>query len=215
MKESTLLKGMSFLISSCLWFTILCYRRVEVQKEIQLQPILPPGMMVINRIPSHIQFTLSGSRLMLQETQKRLIPIKIDLTRSRQETNGFSVTEDLLGELPTGVRVTSMSPPQVLIRLEEVVEKYIPVKPTLVGRLPSGFEIASIKAFPSKVAVTGPKGLVESIEYLGTEPFNIEGVTTLLEGNVDAVVDTSQGFQLSRDKAVRVRVWVRRVEMGK
>lgn len=158
MKESTLLKGMSFLISSCLWFSILCYRRVEVQKEIRLEPILPPGMMVINRIPSHIQFTLSGSRLMLQETQKRLIPIKIDLTRSRQETNGFSVTEDLLGELPTGVRVTSISPPQVLIRMEEVVEKYIPVKPTLIGRLPSGFEIASVKSFPSKIAVTGPKG---------------------------------------------------------
>ena len=101
-----------------------------------------------------------------------------------------------------------------LIRMEEVVEKYIPVKPTLVGRLPSGFEIASIKAFPSKVAVTGPKGLLESIEYLGTEPFNIEGVRTFRDGNVYAVIDTSQGFQFSREKAIRVRVWVRRVELG-
>lgn len=213
LNESLALKAVSLLLSLILWVTILGYRREELKKNVRLEPQLPPGMMIVNKIPSSIQFTLSGPRVMLEAADKRIQPIRLDLTHTRQATNGFSVTEDLLGELPPGVRVTYISPPQVLIRLEEVVEKYIPVRATVTGKLIPGYEIAAVKTNPSKIAVSGPKGLLDSLEFIGTEAFNVDEAKGNLEGTVDAEVDASQGFQLSRDKTVKVRVIVKKVDL--
>jgi len=211
--ESLALKAVSLLLSLILWVTVLGYRGEDLKKNVRLEPQLPPGMMIVNKIPSSIQFTLTGPRVMLEAADKRIQPIRLDLTHTRQATNGFSVTEDLLGELPPGVRVTSISPPQVLIRLEEVVEKYIPVKATVTGKLPAGYEVVTVKTSPSKIAVSGPKGLLDSLEFIGTEAFNVEGANSNVEGSVDAEVDASQGFQLSRDKTVKVRVIVKKVNL--
>jgi YbbR domain-containing protein len=211
--ESLALKAVSLLLSLILWVTILGYRREELKKNVKLEPQLPPGMMIVNKIPTAIQFTLSGPRVMLEAAEKRIQPIRLDLTHTRQATNGFSVTEDLLGELPPGVRVTYISPPQVLIRLEEVVERYVPVKATMVGRLAPGYEVLTVKSIPAKIAVLGPKGLLESLEFIGTEALNIEGLKENTDGIVEAEVDASQGFQLSREKLVKVKVVVKKVNL--
>jgi len=211
--EPTALRLMSFLLAAVLWTTTLCFRREELKHNVKIEPILPPGMMIVNKLPTQIQFSLSGSRIMLKEATQRIQPIRLDLTRNRQSTVGFSLTEDLLGELPKGVRVTAINPPQVLIRLEEITEKYIPVRATITGKLPAGYEIVSVKTIPSKIAVTGPKGLLDSLDYIGTEALDISGALESREGTVEAEVDPTQGFQLSRTKTVKVRVRVRKVDL--
>lgn len=204
--ESLALKAVSLLLALILWITILGFKREEVRKNVKLEPLLPPGMVVVNKIPSHIQFTLSGPRVVLKNIEKKIQPIRPDLRRTRETTVGFSVSEDLLGELGNGVRVTGFYPPNILIRLEEVVERYVTVKGNLKGFPGPGYEVRSVKVSPPKVAVSGPKGLLEMVEAIGTEPMDIEGLTGTKEGLVSVEVDSSQGFQLSRDKVVKLKV---------
>src|SRR4051812_37924478 len=122
--ESLALKAVSLLLALILWITILGFKREEIKLNVKLEPLLPPGVMITNRIPSHIQFTLSGPRVLLKDVEKKIQPIRPDLRRTRESAIGFAVSEDLLGELPPGVRVTGFYPPNILIRMEEVVEKY-------------------------------------------------------------------------------------------
>ena len=208
--ESLALKAVSLLLALILWITILGFKREEIRKNVKLEPMLPPGMVIINKIPTHIQFTLSGPRVVLKNIEKKIQPIRPDLRRTRETTIGFSVSEDLLGDLGNGVRVTSFYPPNILIRLEEVVERYIPVKPTFKGLPEEGQEVGVVKVSPATIAVSGPKGLLQLVESIGTEPFDIEGLKGTKEGVVPVEVDTSQGFQLSRDKIVKVRVSTKR-----
>lgn len=209
--ESLALKAVSLLLALILWITILGFKREELKKNVKLEPLLPPGMMITNNIPSYIQFTLSGPRVLLKDAEKRIAPIRPDLRKTRETTIGISITEDLIGELPSGVRVTSFSPPNVLIRLEEIIERYVTVKPTFHGALAADTEIARVSIYPSKIAVLGPRSLVDSLESVGTEPFDIEGVEGSKEGAAEVEVDTSQGLQLSREKVVRIRLQTRRV----
>lgn len=204
--ESLALKAVSLLLALILWITILGFKREEIRKNVKLEPLLPPGMVVINKIPSHIQFTLSGPRVVLKNIEKKIQPIRPDLRRTRENTVGFSVSEDLLGDLGNGVRVTSFYPPNILIRLEEVVERYVAVKGNYKGFPAEGYEVSSVKVSPGKVAVSGPKGLLQLVESIGTEPLDIEGLKGSKEGVVSVEVDTSQGFQLSRDKVVKIKV---------
>lgn len=209
--ESLALKAVSLLLALILWITILGFKREEIRKNVKLEPLLPPGMVIINKIPSHIQFTLSGPRVVLKNIEKKLQPIRPDLRRTRETTIGFSISEDLLGDLGNGVRVTSFYPPNILIRLEEVVERYVSVKPTWKGSPGDGYEIGPIKVSPAKVAVSGPKGLLELVEAIGTEPFDIEGLKGTKEFEVPVEVDTTQGFELSREKIVKVKITTRKV----
>jgi len=210
--ESLALKAVSLLLALILWITILGFKREEIRKNVKLEPLLPPGMVIINKIPSHIQFTLSGPRVVLKNIEKKLQPIRPDLRRTRETTIGFSISEDLLGDLGNGVRVTSFYPPNILIRLEEVVERYVSVKPTWKGSPGDGYEMGQIKVSPAKVAVSGPKGLLELVEAIGTEPFDIEGLKGTKEFEVPVEVDTAQGFELSREKIVKVKITTRRAQ---
>ena len=90
--ESLALKAVSLLLALILWITILGFKREEIRKNVKLEPLLPPGMVIINKIPSHIQFTLSGPRVVLKNIEKKLQPIRPDLRRTKETTIGFSIS---------------------------------------------------------------------------------------------------------------------------
>jgi hypothetical protein len=209
--ESLALKAVSLLLALILWITILGFKREEIKKNVKLEPLLPPGVMIVNKIPAYIQFTLSGPRVLLKDVERKIQPIRPDLRRGRDRLVTFSVSEDLIGELPVGVRVVAYYPPQVNIQLEEIIERYVPVSPTLKGATAEGYEVASVHCTPAKVAVSGPRSLVNQLDAVGTEPIDIEGLKTSKETDAEVEVDTSQGYELSRDKLVRVRVNTKRV----
>lgn len=209
--ESLALKAVSLLLALILWITILGFKREEMKKSVKIEPLLPPGVMVTNRIPTHILFTLSGPRVLLKDVDKKIQPIRPDLRRTRENTLVLTISEDLIGELPVGVRVTTFYPPTVLVRLEEVAEHYVPVKPTIVGNPAAGQQVTKVEAFPAKIAVSGPKTQLLSLESVGTEPLDIQDLSGIKESVVAVEVDTAAGYQLSRDKAVKVRVTTKKV----
>jgi len=210
--ESLALKAVSVLLALILWITILGFKREEIKKNVKLEPLLPPGVVITNRIPSYIQFTLSGPRVLLKDLEKKLKPIRPDLRRTRETTLGFTITEDMIGELPSGVRVLGFYPPNVIIRLEELSEAYVQVKPTLKGNLAAGYEIVSVTAKPNKIAVTAPKSYLQGLESIGTEPVDIEGLSQSKDTEATAEVDTTLGYQLSREKIVQVKILLRKVK---
>jgi len=209
--ESLALKAVSLLLALILWITILGFKREEIKKNVKLEPLLPPGVMIVNKIPAYIQFTLSGPRVLLKDVERKIQPIRPDLRRDRDRMVTFSVSEDLIGELPVGVRVVGYYPPQINIQIEEIIERYVPVSPSLKGSTAPGYEVASVKPTPAKIAVSGPRSLVNQLETVGTDPIDIEGLKGNKEADAEVEVDTSQGFQLSREKLVRVRITTRRV----
>jgi hypothetical protein len=182
-----------------------------MHRRVKLEPLLAPGTMITNKIPTHIDFTLSGPRLLLKSVDRKLNPIRPDFRRNRESTIGFTISEELLGDLPKEVRVTGFAPSSVLIRLEEVVEKYIPVSPTFRGSTAEGFEVVGVETTPKKIAVAGPKSLVHRVSSVGTEPIDIEGLAGVKEAEVVVEVDSSQGFSLPRDSVVKVRIRTKKV----
>ena len=206
-------KIVSLLLALILWITILGLKKEELEKDVKLQPLLPPGMMITNKIPDHIKFRLSGPRIWLKEAERRITPIQPDLRNTSETTIGFAVSEDLLVEkrLPKGVKVVYFSPPNILIRLEEVIERYVPVRASLEGSPFSGFEVGNVRVNPSKVAVSGPKSLVNSLEAVGTDAVDVQDLKGAKEVEIPVSIDAQSGLRLSREQVVKVRVSTRPV----
>jgi len=212
--ESLALKAVSILLALILWITILSLKAEEKKISVPLEPLLPAGTQIINSIPNSIEFTLSGPRVWLNELERRIQPIQPDLRKTRDTTIGFSISEDLLGELPAGVKVIGFYPAQILIRLDEIGEKYIPVKPNLGGAPARGYEVVDVKTIPTKVAVSGPMSVLESLEAVGTQEVSIDNMKGNRETVASIEVDEQKGLRLSRETKVRVKIFTRKVELG-
>ena len=209
--EGIALKLVSFLLALILWITFLGLKRDQMSLQVKLEPLLAPGMIITNRIPSVITFTFSGPRLLLKGLHKRIEPIRPDFRKNRESTIGFTIGEELLSGLPGEIRTVGFSPTSVLIRLEEVVERYVKVSPTLVGRPGAGYEIASLQVSPNRVLVSGPRSALNRVDSIGTEPIDIMNFTGDMEARVNTEVDQSQGFRLPDQSGVVVKLRTRRV----
>lgn len=212
LSESLALKAVSLLLALILWITVLGFKKEEFKKNVKLELLLPPGMMVVNRVPQYIQFTLSGPRMALRNVEKKEAPYRHDLRHTRDSSVVLQVNEDLIGDLPNGVRVTSFFPPTITIRLEEVTESYVTVKPTLRGQIADGEEISMVKAWPGKVAIAGPRSLLAQLEAVGTETIDVTGLSGTKEAVAVVEVDAEQGFRLSRDQVVKVKITTKKVK---
>lgn len=210
LSESLALKAVSLLLALILWISILGFTREEIRISVKLEPQLPPGMVLVSKVPSHIQFTLSGSRLSLKQVEKRIQgPIRPNLRRNGETSYTVAFDEGFLGELQ-GVRIVSIIPSSIEVRLEEMVERLVPVKPTLKGEPPQGYSVHTVRSTPAKVAVAGAKSLVATLDVVGTEEIDISEVKGLKETTVSVDVDTTLGFQLTKDKTVGVTVTTRK-----
>ena len=211
--ESLALKLVSLLLSLILWITILGFKKEELEKQVPIEFIVPPGSVITNKIPHSITFHLSGPRIALKNVEKHIQPIRPDLRHNTESSIVFTVSEELLGDLGNKVKVTSFTPSHILIRLEEVVERDILVKPVFKGQLTAeNYEVGSWKVSPMKVMISGPKSLLELMENVWTEPIDLTQFTPPKDATTTISVDKVQGITLPREQGVKVKIQFRKRE---
>ena len=68
-----------------------------------------------------------------------------------------------------------VKPEFITVTLDEKVEKYVPVIPSVSGEVSHGYVIKAIEVVPSTVKITGPKKVVEKTNYIYSEKVNVKG----------------------------------------
>lgn len=208
--ESLALKIVSLLLALILWITILGFKREEVTKNVRFEPLVAPGMVITSKFPSYIQFKLSGPRVLLKDVDRRVQPIRPDLRRHKETVIPIAISEDLLGELPNGVKVVSYSPAILSLRLEEFIERKVSVKPTLQGNVATGQMVSKVEVDPPQITVAGPRSVIEELDSIPTEPFDTQDVHGTKEGVVAVEADASRGLRLPQLREVKVRIYTKR-----
>lgn len=75
---------------------------------------------------------------------------------------------------PTGAKVVSFSPSEIVVRMDQEGERQLPVKATVTGELPEGLEIERIVATPASVKVSGARQVLDGMENIHTEEIDLE-----------------------------------------
>lgn len=213
--ESLALKAVSLLLALILWITILGFKEEQLKKVVKFEPLVAPGMIITNKIPDTIEYTLVGPRVQLRDFANKLQPVRPDYRDRRDTIVPLKIDENILGELPSGVTVVSISPANLQIRLEKIIERAVLVRPSIQGEPLEGFEISSQLVAPQKVVISGPKSLVEAMEYVDTEPISVDQISDNMQGVYSIEIDESQGFRLLRDRVVRVELKVKKTPKGR
>ena len=174
--ENWTLKIISLVLALLLWSFIMGERRLEVGYPVPLElQSLPKGLMVANEVPSLIDVRVSGPRTLLSKVSPNDISIVVDLTDLKPGLTTFKRLEERLN-LPSGLRVTRLSPSFIDLKLERIKQKLVPIKIIFTDKPLSGFKVGKVRSVPDEVIIEGAESELKNVNEVTTEDVNLKGV---------------------------------------
>jgi YbbR domain-containing protein len=145
---------------------------------------MPPGFVITNQHPDNVHVQVTGPRTLLSLIDPTRLAQRVDLSGVGIGQMQFRLNPEQFG-VPRGTNVTSVTPSQLTLDVDRVVERAVPVKLALTGILANGYEIRSETVVPPEVTIRGPSRDVARIDSVTTEPFSVDKANADDSGTVD------------------------------
>ncbi len=188
-------KVISIVIAFVLWVIVLGSRNVEVTKEVPLEVITPPELVAANDIPDKIAFRLSGPKAFLRAVlDRREEPIRVNLSTAKPGLVTYRFFSDNI-RLPIGVKVMSINPAAILIKLEPIKRRDVPVRVEVRGFPPEGYRITRTEVKPKTVRMKGAESKIDSLTEVTTMPVDVTELRSTLDREVALDLE-KEGVQL-------------------
>jgi len=151
----------------------LTTRPLSVPLTIETHSTLVPA----SAYPQNVRVNLRGEDEGVKAISEHDIEVYVDL--SRYEDGGlYSAPVQVrkkgsaLGIEPLEIAVY---PPKISVQLDQRIIKNIPLMAAIRGRAADGFDLVSYRLSPQEVVIAGPRGSLESVVELETDPIELDG----------------------------------------
>ncbi len=165
---------------------------------------LPPAMVIVNQHPDFVQIQVSGPRTLLSLLEPSRLELRLDLASVTPGQVSFRLGPAMFN-VPRRTSVTMINPTQILLDVDRVVTRELPVHLDLVGPAPDGFAIGGVELKPATVTVTGASRDVSRLQRVDTEPFDVKGMTDHVDRTVPLVVPAGEIRVSATEVEARVR----------
>lgn len=174
--ENWVLKAISLAFAVVLWFFVMGESRMEVTHVASLEyKNLPEGLMIANEVPTSVAIMISGPRTLQVNLSPKDISLSLDLKGLSAGVTSFKRLEESLN-IPTGLKITRISPSYVDVKLERIRDREVPVRVVVKGEPASGFIVKSIKAVPEKVIISGAESELKGVSEVVTEEIDLTNI---------------------------------------
>jgi YbbR domain-containing protein len=144
---------------------------------------LPPRLMITSPIPDAVDVRLRGPRTILGTIDERRQRIAINLANVATGPTSFKIDAEMLN-LPRGVTVTRLTPVQVTLDVQRVIERMLPVVTNLTAAVPAGYRLVESEVRPTVVTVNGPAAQVGALRNVPIVPLHLPPTTGNFEETV-------------------------------
>src|SRR5690606_41524800 len=111
---------------------------------------------VTNSPIKEVDIFITGDKRRIENINKRELAISVDLTDVAPGDRVVSLTpENISIDLPPGVKVDEIQPNKMVVKLEQIAESQVEIRPATRGELPDGAEIYGPSATHAAVNVRG------------------------------------------------------------
>ena len=174
--EDWSLKLLSLAIAIVLWLLVTGQNQpVTAHLNVQLNFIRPQSLEISNDPPRTVDVILTGSRTRLDDLTSLDLVATVDIADQHAGERVLRLADRATISLPQGIKVDGYQPSAIPIRLEEIVERQVPVEAKLEGQPAEGFEVYSVQPNKGSVAVRGPASRVNSLQKIVTESIWLAG----------------------------------------
>ena len=179
--DDWLIKVIAVVITFALWLGVTGLRApIAVRfRNVQLSPRFSNEIEAINSPIQEVNIVVTGDNRKIDQINKNELIVSVDLTNVEAGDQMIQLTpENVNVELPTGVKLTEIQPNRIPVKLENVMEREIPVRAETQNNVAEGFEIYGTAVLPNKVKVRGPESYINSLDFVSTERIDLENRNT-------------------------------------
>jgi hypothetical protein len=189
--------ALAFVLAALVWYAQALDRRERISERQVDAPVtfvnVPAEMVITSEVPRTILLRVRGSLTRLRALEPMQTGVVIDLRGAGEGERDITV-ENRNVIVPDGAEVVAVSPSQVPVRLERLIRRRLPVKPSVTGRPAPGFLAGAAFSEPASARVAGPRLQLEAMHGVSTEPVVLDGA----EGPVEARVAVRSPHPLVR-----------------
>ena len=160
---------------------------------------------IISEVPELQRVLLKGPKRLISVITEKQFYSWIDLTGAQIGifTLKVNFNENII---PKGVELISLTPEELEVQLEPVVEKYVTVHPVLTGNLPEGFRYSeAVRVKPEELLVAGAASRILNIESISTKVIDISKYSKSIE--VEREFEPEPFFRITdTNKIVKVTI---------
>jgi YbbR domain-containing protein len=154
---------------------------------------VPEGLAVSSLSQPQVRVRISADKDVWDDISVSDFKATVDLSGMKQREASVAVRVAVdRGD----VDVDEVDPPQVVVDLEPVTSRVVPVKVRLVGTVPLGYSLSESKASPEEVDISGPESLVNLVDAAVAD-VNVTSMKVSLEQEFALTARDAQGGDIS------------------
>ena len=170
------MKLISILLAVILWYFVVSERSGETTISIPLDfQNIPTSLIIMKNPVESINVRIGGPATLLRGLSPKDVKAIIDLSNAKPGLAEFAIQAEQI-TLPRGLRVTMISPASIMLRLEGLLSKKLPVEAILIGKPSEGFKIMGVSIDPPVVEIVGAQNELKGLKSISTEEIDISGL---------------------------------------
>jgi hypothetical protein len=176
--EDWLTKLLALGITIALWIGVTGLSEVGSDRyKVPLVLRLADNAEATNQPIDQVEIRITGDKRRLEQIRESDLRVFVDLTGASVGNHTLTLAPDTvtLPDLPNGVRLEDINPKRIVVRLEAIEERDVPVRVETQGAVKSGSEVYSEAVQPPAVRIRGPVSYVRGLASIPTEKIDIAG----------------------------------------
>lgn len=168
------LKFVSLCLAIMLWYFVGGEDIVEKNIQVPVETInLPNDLIISNKYKKEIEVTVRGPRSVLLEMGKDQSAIQINLASATPGTRVESIGNEKI-PVSRGIEVLRVQPSTILLSLDNLIQKELPVKAVTTGEVSPGYQLTDLEITPKSLTINGPETILSRVDVLQTTPINLQ-----------------------------------------
>jgi YbbR domain-containing protein len=189
------LKLVSLLLACILWWYVSLPRREEVRERVvtaSLTLVGMPSYLVITTpdIPGSVAVRVRGRKTDLRGLASQTLEASADLSGINKPGEVAITIRAQHINVPDEIEVVSIQPSTVRVRVEQLRQRAVPIRPFLDGGVPAGFLIGQATAEPPLALVSGPASQIVKLAEVTTERIIMTGRTETFVQSTGVIADS-------------------------
>lgn len=174
------------------WIWVQSEQVVEERARVRLDWKLPDGLTTVEPPLQTATVTVEGVQAFVRAVHQRELSIDLDLSRAKEGEVDLDLSERAIAGLPGQVRVVSISPSSLKLRLDRIQKRRVPIVAATRGEPAEGWRVVSVKVTPERTELRGPSSVLRGLEEVQTDAVDLAGLREDAEFTVGLAVRQGQ-----------------------
>lgn len=171
-------KLLAVMVALVSWWYVQASDTSSRTVRVEVEWLMPAGLVTTEPLPATVLVTLSGSRNALRrlsEDELRL-PVNVGIDGVTLGAHSLELEPSDVSGLPSSVVGVDIRPANLQFTLDEVEARKVTVLPVVVGDPQDGWTVEEVRLEPAVVDVRGPKVAIDTLTSVETEPIDVSGL---------------------------------------